>query len=94
MPDTFRIPAKLAAYCTEAAKVLASSERMLRQEYEWSKEDPNSPYFDPEWTVSIPHEEVTTCADNLKGAHEFLHWLGQFAENDPQPELEAKGGAA
>ena len=83
MGKTFTIPADIAAHCIKAAFVLASSERMLRREYDLSH-DPR----DADWHVTVPHAEAATCADNLKGAHEFLHWLGQFAEDDPQPELD------
>ena len=91
MEKTFTIPADIAVHCIKAAFVLASSERMLRRELEiWN--DP----ADPDWYASLPHAEVKTCADNLAGAHEFLHWLGQFAE-DAKPELvamDSEGGAA
>lgn len=83
MENTFRIPAVVAAHCIKAAFVLASSEKMMRREYDlWRDET------DPDWYVSLPHAEAATCANNLKQAHEFLHWLGQFAEDDPQPELD------
>ena len=83
MENTFRIPADVAAHCIKAAFVLASSEKMMRDHHEIMRDE-----TDPDWYVSLPNAAALTCADNLKAAHEFLHWLGQFAEDDPQPELD------
>ena len=70
---TFTIPEDVAAYCAKAAEALRSSEKMLREEIELSRDD-----ADPHWTLSLPPRDAEICAHNIQKASEFLDWLARF----------------
>lgn len=48
----------------------------LQREYELWEDDPESQYFDPEWTVHLDHPQAKQLIEGLKGIRGLLWHLG------------------
>jgi len=88
MADTFRIPADIAAHAISTAEAMERTARYLERQHEIfadeDKLDDDGTVW--EWSVSLDHSAVERLIANTREVGKFLNWLGQFAENDAQPE--------
>lgn len=70
----------IKADCTEVADALEPAVSFLERQLSIWEDDPESTYFDPDWTVNLDHQDVQKIVTLLRNIRGIIWHLGNNPE--------------